>query len=52
MLVLDPSNPGTYRLSRSACSSLLAGVVSTEPGVALGGSLVASETALLALGRV
>jgi len=33
---LDPSNPSAYRLSRSACSRWVAGIISTEPGVMLG----------------
>ena len=33
---LDPDNPGCYRKARGPCSDLVAGVVSTEPGVVLG----------------
>jgi len=36
VLELDPDNPGHYRKSRSAYSTLVAGVVSTEPGFVLG----------------
>jgi len=45
----DPTAPGQYRIAQGACSSLVAGVISTTPGMTLGGSLVASEKALLAL---
>ena len=38
VLELDPLNPGSYRKARAACSTLVAGVVSTEPGVILGSS--------------
>ncbi len=33
---LDPHNPGHYRKTRSAYSKLIAGVISTQPGVILG----------------
>jgi len=36
VLELDPNHPGHYRKSRGPCSDLVAGVVSTEPGVVLG----------------
>jgi hypothetical protein len=36
VLELDPWNPGQYRKAVGPCSSLVAGVVSTEPGFALG----------------
>ena len=36
VLELDPSASTTYRLSQTACSTLVAGVISTEPGVVLG----------------
>ncbi len=35
VLELDPAAFATYRLSQTACSSLVAGVVSTQPGVVL-----------------
>jgi len=38
VLELDPSRPGHYRKARSKCSTLVAGVVSTNPGVILGSS--------------
>lgn len=38
VLELDPENPGCYRKSRGPCSTLVAGVVSTDPGVILGSS--------------
>lgn len=51
VLELDPLNPGSYRKSLSPCSALVAGVVSTNPGVILGGRGLAGE-ALLALAGV
>ena len=45
----DPTTPGQYRISQDICSSLIAGVISTTPGVTLGTDLDASEKALLAL---
>ena len=36
VLAVDPDSPGSYRQSQAACSQLVAGVVSTEPGVILG----------------
>ena len=36
VLELDPDNPGAYRKAQGGCSSLIAGVVSTAPGIALG----------------
>jgi len=36
VLELDPENPGHYRKSRGPCSTLVAGVVSTNPGFVLG----------------
>ena len=49
---LDPAAPTRYRLAESACSSLVAGVISKTPGVILGGSLVGTEKALLALNGI
>jgi len=36
ILELDPQEPGAYRPSQGACSMLVGGVVSTEPGFVLG----------------
>jgi len=36
VLELDPDNPGQYCKSRGPCSTLVAGVVSSDPGVVLG----------------
>lgn len=36
LLELDPANPGQYRKARGPCSTLIAGVVSTDPGLVLG----------------
>jgi len=52
VLEFDPSHAETYRRSSERCSSLVAGVVSTEPGVVLGSDLVASERAVLALSGI
>jgi len=49
VVILDQAAPTHYRIAESACSSLVAGVVSTTPGVILGGSLLGSEKAILAL---
>jgi hypothetical protein len=54
VLELDPGNPGQYRKAVGPCSSLVAGVVSTEPGFALGSPThyvlpTANAQALLAL---
>jgi hypothetical protein len=46
---LDPDNPSSYRLSRSACSPWIAGVISTEPGIVLGQAEAFEHRALLAL---
>ena len=52
VLELDPSRAGRYRLSTSACSMLVAGVVSTEPGVILGTDGAFETRALLALSGI
>jgi hypothetical protein len=54
VLELDPWNPGQYRKAVGPCSSLVAGVVSTEPSFALGSPThyvlpTANAQALLAL---
>jgi hypothetical protein len=43
VLELDPDNPGCYRKSRGPCSTLVAGVVSTDPGVVLGADTPSSS---------
>ena len=45
----NPLAPQRYRITQSPFSSLVAGVISTTPGVTLGTDLDASEKALLAL---
>jgi len=52
VLELDPSRPGRYRLSSSACSPLVAGVVSTEPGLVLASEGTYEDRALLALSGI
>ena len=42
VLELDPSNPGAHRKARGGCSPLIAGVVSTAPGLVLGSGMVDS----------
>jgi hypothetical protein len=53
---IDPDHPGCFRLARSASSTLVAGVVSTRPGVTLnaphGASADADGPALALAGRV
>jgi hypothetical protein len=49
VLELDPTSPGQYRRASSMCSTLVAGVVSTEPGVVLGTGEDVGGKALLAL---
>jgi len=50
VLELDPDSIKAYQLSQTACSQLVAGVVSTEPGITLGvGTGQVSQYALLAL---
>jgi len=46
---LNPDRPQVYQLSTNPCSSLVAGVVSTEPGVVLGEDGAYGQRALLAL---
>jgi hypothetical protein len=36
VLELDPTQPGSYRMARGLATTLVAGVVSTEPGLVLG----------------
>nr|BAL55180.1 hypothetical protein HGMM_F23G10C33 [uncultured Acetothermia bacterium]BAL60221.1 hypothetical protein HGMM_OP4C857 [Candidatus Acetothermum autotrophicum] len=53
VLELDPTKPGHYRKARGAYSHLVAGVVSTQPGVILGARGQSEGKVLLALiGRV
>jgi hypothetical protein len=40
---IDPQNPKSYRKARGAYSPLVAGVISTAPGVVLGGKLSAGR---------
>jgi len=49
VLEIDPENPGHYRKACGPCSHLVAGVVSTEPGLVLGHGEDAGGKALLAL---
>lgn len=49
VIEFDPLAPMQYHVTQDACSSLVAGVISTTPGVTLGADLDASEKALLAL---
>lgn len=52
VLELDPSQPGRYRPSQGSCSALLAGVVSSQPGMVLGGTEYTEGKALLALAGI
>jgi len=49
IMELDLACPASYRLSQGPCSSLVAGVISTAPGVVLGQEREDSGRALLAL---
>lgn len=49
VLEIDPEHPGYYRKARGPCSTLVVGVVSTEPGFVLGHSEETEGGALLAL---
>jgi hypothetical protein len=52
VLELNPEQPGAYRPSQGACSLLVGGVVSSEPGMVLGGTESAEGYALLALSGI
>jgi hypothetical protein len=52
VLELDPSLAQSYREAQTPCSDLVAGVVSTQPGVTLGASTVGPQQALLALSGI
>jgi len=52
VLELDPSLGQSYRLAQTPCSDLVAGVVSTQPGVTLGAGTVGPQQALLALSGI
>ncbi len=53
LVELDPHNPRHYRKARSAYSTLIAGVISTRPGMILGAREYSEGRALVALaGRV
>jgi len=52
VLELDPQQPGAYRRSQTPCSTLVAGVVSSQPGMVLGGTESAEGYALLALSGI
>ena len=52
VLELDPNRPGAYRICLTECSSLLAGVVSSEPGVILSDAVELGSKALLALAGI
>jgi hypothetical protein len=51
VLELDPGNPGQYRKAREQCSDLVAGVVSSDPGVILGSEPQTSDSGLPAPDR-
>ena len=52
VLELDPSLGQSYRLAQAPCSDLIAGVVSTQPGVTLGAGTLGPQQALLALSGI
>ena len=41
VIEIDPNNPGQFRKARSAISMKVAGIITTDPGVVLGGNSVA-----------
>ena len=43
VLEIDPSHPGRYRKARGPYSPRVAGVVSTQPGIVMGGATPAAE---------
>ena len=49
VVALDPAAPQEYCLTSCACSTLVAGVISSQPGVALGEGSGSGAQALLAL---
>ncbi len=49
---LDPQNPGQYRKATGYCSSRVAGVVSTDPGLTLGGETQGARAVLALAGIV
>jgi len=52
VLELDPQRTATYRRSSRLCSPLIAGVVSTKPGVVLAGAGAEGEALLALVGIV
>jgi len=50
--VLDSDRPGRYRPSNAPCSPLIAGVVSSDPGLLLGADLEIGLRAPLALAGI
>jgi len=52
VLELDPTVMASYRPSQAACSPLVAGAVSTDPGVVLGQATESERKALLALAGI
>jgi len=52
VLELDPLHPGQYRIARGGCSPNVAGVVSTDPGLVLGGGTRGERTLLALAGFV
>ncbi len=52
VLELDPEHPGAYRPSQGACSMFVGGVVSSRPGMVLGGTELTEGKALLALSGI
>ena len=52
VLSLDPNNPNHYRKSTKPNSTLAAGVVSTEPGITLGGNEQLAQATIALTGTV
>ncbi len=52
VLELDSGHPGCYRATQTPCSHLVGGIVSSDPGVTLGGSGASEGMELLALSGI
>jgi len=52
VIAFDPTRTATYRRPRAFCSPLVAGVVSSDPGVVLGEDVSSGQRALLALAGI
>ena len=44
VIEIDPDNPGQFRKAREALSPLVAGIITTDPGVVLGGNSIRGKS--------